>query len=52
MLNDKGFTCELKLYPGIMHAFLHYSRMLDEAYDAMQSGADFMKRARVIKEGK
>ena len=52
MLNDKGFTCELKLYPGIMHAFLHYSRMLDESYDAMQAGADFMARARYIKEGK
>ena len=52
MLNDKGFTCEYKVYPGIMHAFLHYSRMLDAAYDAMQDGADFMARARIIKRGK
>ena len=49
MINDKGFTCEYKVYPGIMHAFLHYSRMLDMAYDAMQDGADFMARARIIK---
>ena len=52
MLYDKGFTCELKIYEGIMHAFLHYSRMLDMAYDAMQAGADFMARARTIKRGK
>ena len=52
MLYDKGFTCELKVYEGIMHAFLHYSRMLDMAYDAMQDGADFMARARIIKRGK
>ncbi len=52
MINDKGFTCEYKVYPGIMHAFLHYSRMLDMAYDAMQDGADFMARARIIKRGK
>ena len=39
-------------HPGIMHAFLHYSRMLDASYDAMQAGADFMARARNIKEGK
>ena len=52
MISDKGFTCEYKVYPGIMHAFLHYSRMLDASYDAMQAGADFMARARNIKEGK
>ena len=52
MLNDKGFTCEYKVDPGIMHGFLHYSRMLDAAYEAMQDGADFMARARIIKRGK
>lgn len=52
ILNDKGFTCEYKVYPGIMHAFLHYSRMLDVAYDAMQDGANFLARARMIREGK
>ena len=52
MLKEKGFTCQLKVYEGIMHAFLHYSRMLDAAYDAMQDGADFMARARYIKNGK
>lgn len=52
MLSDKGFTCELRTYPGIMHAYLHYSRMLDMAYDSMQQGADFMARARRIKNNK
>jgi len=52
ILTDKGFTTEFKLYPGIMHAFLHYSRMLDAAYDAMEDGAKFMRRARYIKKYK
>ena len=52
MLNEKGFNCQLKVYEGVMHAFLHYSRMLDVAYDAMHDGAEFMKRARYIKKYK
>ena len=35
-----------------MHAFLHYSRMLDMVYDSLQEAADFVERARYIKKNK
>ncbi len=41
ILADKGLVCEYKVYPGVMHAFLHYSRMLDDASDALRLGAVF-----------
>ena len=33
--------CEFKLYPGTLHAFLHYSRMMKTADDALRDGARF-----------
>ncbi|EJG5922415.1 alpha/beta hydrolase fold domain-containing protein [Salmonella enterica] len=33
--------CEYKMYPGTLHAFLHYSRMMTIADDALQDGARF-----------
>ncbi|EEP1008039.1 alpha/beta hydrolase fold domain-containing protein [Salmonella enterica] len=33
--------CEYKMYPGTLHAFLHYSRMMTSADDALQDGARF-----------
>ncbi|EAO9820160.1 acetyl esterase [Salmonella enterica] len=33
--------CEYKMYPGTLHAFLHYSRMMKSANDALQDGARF-----------
>lgn len=46
ILHDKGMPCELKLYPGIMHAFLHYSRILPAARDAMHLGSEYIKKNR------
>lgn len=33
--------CDYKMYPGTLHAFLHYSRMMTSADDALQDGARF-----------
>ncbi|EMO7865628.1 TPA: acetyl esterase [Citrobacter amalonaticus] len=33
--------CEYKMYPGTLHAFLHYSRMMKSADDALRDGARF-----------
>ena len=33
--------CEFKLYSGMLHAFLHYSRMLKTADEALRDGAQF-----------
>ena len=52
MLYEHGHTTALSTYPGIMHAFLHYSRMLDMVYDSLQEAADFVERARYIKKNK
>ena len=52
MLNEHGHTTQLSTYPGIMHAYLHYSRMLDMVYDSIQEAADFLERARYIKKNK
>lgn len=32
---------EYRMYPGTLHAFLHYSRMMKTADDALQDGARF-----------
>ena len=42
--------CELKLYPGIMHSFLHYSRMLPAAMEAMELGGEYVKKQRAKKQ--
>ena len=34
-------TCELKIYPGTLHGFLHYSRQMQAADDALRDGARF-----------
>jgi acetyl esterase len=44
ILKDKGLTVEYAMYPGIMHGFLHYSRILSEAYEVLRLGADFANR--------
>lgn len=46
ILTDKGLPCELKLYPGVMHAFLHYSRMMPDAMEAMELGGTFVQNWR------
>lgn len=35
--------CAYKMYPGTLHAFLHYSRMMKSADEALQDGARFFR---------
>ena len=35
----------LKIYPGVLHSFIHYSRMLDKASEALQDGANALAKA-------
>ena len=37
-------TCQYQMYPGMLHAFLHYSRMMKTADEALQDGARFFKQ--------
>ena len=32
------------MFEGVIHAFVHYTRMLDEANDALEHGATFFRQ--------
>ncbi len=40
-----GKQATLKIYPGVLHSFIHYSRMLDKATEALRDGANALKDA-------
>ena len=40
-----GRPAILKIYPGVLHSFIHYSRMLDKATEALHDGAAALKTA-------
>lgn len=44
ILDRCGVPCEREVFPGVLHAFLHYSRMLDAAAAALQHGGAFLRR--------
>lgn len=39
-----GIPCEHEVFEGTIHAFLHYTRALDAANDALEHGATFFRR--------
>lgn len=43
VLNANKIFCKYKMYPGTLHAFLHYSRMMDIADEAIRDGAEYFK---------
>ena len=44
LLRRKGVPCELSVHEGVLHGFLHYSRMMDAAQAALDEGAEFLKK--------
>ena len=44
-LLEHGQRCFYKMYPGTLHAFLHYSRMMPMADEALRDGANYFRRA-------
>jgi len=40
-----GGTCELRSYPGVLHGFIHMSRMVPTAMKALDHGAMLLRRA-------
>ncbi len=44
ILKAKGFDCEYVDYKGALHAFLHYSKIMDDAFDALKKGAEFFNK--------
>ncbi|MEX9946950.1 acetyl esterase [Providencia alcalifaciens] len=37
-------SCEYRMYPGTLHAFLHYSRIMPTADNAIRDGAEYLKK--------
>lgn len=44
ILLEHGLHCHYQLYPGTLHAFLHYSRFLESADDALRDGARYFRQ--------
>ncbi len=38
-----GIPCRYEVFEGVIHAFLHYTKMLDAANDALEHGATFYR---------
>lgn len=45
VLKNHGIPCEYHEYQGALHAFLHYSKVMDDAEDALRRGAHYFARA-------
>lgn len=43
LCQENGITHKYEMFDGVIHAFLHHSRMLDEANDALEHGATFFR---------
>ncbi|MGY0155061.1 acetyl esterase [Edwardsiella tarda] len=43
-LREHQQPCSYHIYPGVLHAFLHYSRMMPSADQALRDGADYFYR--------
>lgn len=43
-LRAAGVATELRIYPGVLHGFLHMTRMVTMARDALNDGADAVRR--------
>ncbi|MBN8881910.1 acetyl esterase [Salana multivorans] len=46
VLAEVGTAHELRVYDGVLHGFLHHSRVLPEALQALTDGADFYRAYR------
>jgi acetyl esterase len=42
-MQANGIAAELKIYPGVLHGFIHYSRMLELATEALRDGATALR---------
>lgn len=45
IMKEKNLKVKYKEYKGVLHAFLHHSRMLDAAKEALLDGSEFFKSA-------
>ena len=43
-LEENGVSCEMHLHRGVLHGFMHYSRMLDASVKGLEQCSDFLKK--------
>ena len=43
VLDTNGVRNQHEVFEGVLHAFVHYSRMLDEAAECIEHSAEFWK---------
>ena len=43
-LEENGVPCEMHLHRGVLHGFLHYTRMLDASVEGLEQCANFLKK--------
>ena len=44
ILKEHKVPCEVETYKGMLHAFLHYTKLIPEANEAIKSAANFLNR--------
>lgn len=44
ILKENNIPHKYEIFEGVIHAFLHYTKMLDEANDALEHGASFYRQ--------
>lgn len=44
ILKENDIPCKYIEYKGLIHAFLHYSKVLDEAHDTLKEGGEYFKK--------
>ncbi len=43
LMDEAGVANRLKIYEGVLHGFLHYTRVLDAANDAIDDAAEALR---------
>ncbi|MBB1199447.1 acetyl esterase [Enterobacteriaceae bacterium 89] len=51
-LLEHGQACHYKMYPGTLHAFLHYSRIMPMADEALRDGASYFCQQLTLLQGR
>ncbi|MEW6263481.1 MAG: alpha/beta hydrolase fold domain-containing protein [Thermodesulfobacteriota bacterium] len=45
LLDESGVRCEVRMYEGVLHGFLHLSRLVPQAAQALRDGGEALKTA-------
>lgn len=46
IMKNYGFKNKLEIVPGVLHAFIHYGKMMEETIEVLKNSAEFYKETR------